>query len=185
MKIIIVRHGESMGDIEQRYEGKSEFELSLRGHLQAECLSKWLAETQSITTIITSPLRRAVQTAEYISNTTKAPIIFEELLSEIDLGYVTGLPKEEGDRLYPVPDGGFKHDTNRGVIGESELELRIRCNKFLEILVETQPMEARLCIISHGHFISTLHQCFTNQPPQIAKGYTTGDTGVHLWDLRK
>ncbi|MNN92850.1 bifunctional RNase H/acid phosphatase [compost metagenome] len=83
MKIIIVRHGESMGDIEQRYEGKSEFELSLIGHLQAECLSKWLAETQSITTIITSPLKRAVQTAEYISNTTKAPIIFEELLSEI------------------------------------------------------------------------------------------------------
>lgn len=130
MKLIIVRHGESMGDIEQRYEGKSDFELSSKGHLQAACLSKWLAETQSITTIITSPLKRAVQTAEYISSSTNAPILYEELLSEIDLGYVTGLPKNEANRLYPVPDGGFKHDTKRGVIGESEMELCFRCNKF-------------------------------------------------------
>ncbi|WP_445669300.1 histidine phosphatase family protein [Paenibacillus sp. FSL R7-0204] len=39
--------------------------------------------------------KRAVQTAEYISATTNAPIIYEELLSEIDLGYVTGLPKKK------------------------------------------------------------------------------------------
>ena len=42
MEILIVRHGQSIADIENRYEGRADFELTELGCKQAKSLSKWI-----------------------------------------------------------------------------------------------------------------------------------------------
>lgn len=67
MEILLIRHGQSLADLEDRYEGRADFPLTELGHSQAEKLSTWLAKQYDIELVISSPLIRARRTAEYIS----------------------------------------------------------------------------------------------------------------------
>lgn len=44
MRLLIIRHGESEADILDVHEGRADFELTERGHRQAEAMSKYVKE---------------------------------------------------------------------------------------------------------------------------------------------
>jgi len=66
VKLILVRHGQTLWNREKRVQGVSDIELSNRGSAQADCLARSL-RNEEIDTIISSPLKRAIQTAEAIN----------------------------------------------------------------------------------------------------------------------
>lgn len=82
MQLYLVRHAESENNarpIEQRVEDPSITEL---GHRQAEHLARWM-ESLPIDALITSPVRRALQTTRYIASATGSHVhvwadVFEE-----------------------------------------------------------------------------------------------------------
>ncbi len=57
MKILIIRHGESQADILKVHEGRADFELTERGHRQAEAMSEYVSKNYQIKKYITVPLK--------------------------------------------------------------------------------------------------------------------------------
>ena len=67
MRIIVIRHGESEGDILNVHEGRADFNLTEKGHIQAEAMAEYVSKTYKIDKIYVSTLKRAVQTAKHLS----------------------------------------------------------------------------------------------------------------------
>ena len=82
MEILVVRHGQSIADLEYRHEGRADFELTELGCRQARNAAKWIKEHYEIDIILSSPLKRTAKTSEFISEETDVDINFEDELME-------------------------------------------------------------------------------------------------------
>lgn len=185
MEILVVRHGQSVADIEDRYEGRADFELTELGLKQAESVSYWIKDNYKIDIIYSSPLKRASKTAELIGKETNSKIIFDEALMEWDNGLLAGLYKKDANEKYPLPKGGRKphHELAEA---ESEINFRARAEMFWSKLLEKYEDEqnnTRICIVSHGGMINMLFRSFMKFPVISDSWISTGDTGVHLWKM--
>ena len=98
MKIYFVRHGEAMDDIRDEYGGWNDAELSKKGISQANETAKNLKTSGIVVEkILSSPLTRAVQTAESFSNEFGVPIETCVYLKERNTyGLLCGVNKTEG-----------------------------------------------------------------------------------------
>ncbi len=85
MKLILVRHGETLSNRENRVQGITDTELSDHGHAQVEKLAESL-RYEPIDGIVSSPLKRAYQTAQAISKFHKTAIEVENNLQEMNHG---------------------------------------------------------------------------------------------------
>ena len=90
MKLILVRHGQTVWNREKRAQGISDIELNEYGRAQAECLALSL-RNEGIDRIISSPLKRAVHTAEAINRFHHLPINTEDGLMELNMGDFEGM----------------------------------------------------------------------------------------------
>ena len=97
MKLLIIRHGESEADILDVHEGRADFNLTEKGHTQAQAMAEYLKEHYSLHKIYASPLKRAFQTATHLSEAVGIPIITEERLMEFNEGLIAGLSWAEAD----------------------------------------------------------------------------------------
>jgi broad specificity phosphatase PhoE len=102
MDILLVRHGESEGNAQERMQGSSDFPLTARGREQAERLSAWL-QTQAIDWdhLYASPLSRAFATAETLTARRGGTPRREPLLREIEAGALERLTFEEIAARFP------------------------------------------------------------------------------------
>jgi len=100
MKWYFVRHGEIQANVKKIYAGWSDEELTKRGHQQAREVAEELADFE-IGSIYTSPLKRAVQTAEIIGDFLRKSPILEEGFKELRLGIWEGMGEEEITRQFP------------------------------------------------------------------------------------
>ncbi len=91
MRLILLRHGETLWNIEKRLQGHFNSPLSKRGISQANAI-KPLIQQLSPKTIISSDLGRALQTAEIIGY--QDPIK-EKGLRELNMGEWSGRKKHE------------------------------------------------------------------------------------------
>jgi broad specificity phosphatase PhoE len=66
MRLILVRHGESVGNFENRLQGQEDYDLTPKGLRQARLTAERLAELDA-SAIYTSPLLRAANTAKAIA----------------------------------------------------------------------------------------------------------------------
>lgn len=87
--IFLVRHGETIDNARQVMQGQTQGELNERGREQARQVARRLAAEQ-IDAVISSDLRRSVQTAEEIAAPHGLPVITTPLLRERDWGGFTG-----------------------------------------------------------------------------------------------
>lgn len=94
MKLLVVRHGRTNWNDLKKVQGTADIELNDEGIEQAEITAK-LLENEKIDLIISSPLIRAVQTAEIINAIHKCNIICDERITERDYGEFEGLNKKE------------------------------------------------------------------------------------------
>lgn len=85
-RIFLVRHGENIANLTKEFSSrKVDYSLTPRGLLQAQQTAQYFTG-KDIQAIYTSPLKRAVETAEIIASGSKlTPVVVEEL-REIDVG---------------------------------------------------------------------------------------------------
>jgi len=99
--------------------------------------------------IYASPLTRAKQTAEILSEILKVPVIFDHRLREIDLGELNGKPYEEFDKFY-YDEFKEKRDLDkRPLNGESLNDVKKRVINFL-LELEKLYKGKNILIVSHG-----------------------------------
>lgn len=185
MEILVVRHGQSIADIEGRHEGRADFMLTDLGCKQADCAAKWIKEHYEIDIILSSTLKRAAKTAEFISEATGINIIFNDELMEWNNGLLAGMHRSEANEKFPLPEGGRKpHD--EFAQSESYINFRARAEMFWSKFIhryEKDVSKSRICIVSHGGMINMLFRSFMMLPVNTDSWISTGDTGIHLWKV--
>jgi len=148
--IHLVRHGETEWNKIKRVQGSQDRFLSLVGIEQVEKLIREL-EGVDISTIFTSPLKRALTSAQMISFAmNNLPIVVRPNLSERNLGdfetrYVAEMEETYGSQWHLItPPNGESHDAFRSrILGE-----------FKDVL-EEYPDEKPL-FVCHGWVIGVL-----------------------------
>jgi len=91
LKLILVRHGETYWNKDRRVQGgDSDIELNDTGLKQASKLAVFL-KNEPITAIVSSPLRRAMATAQVIADYHQLPVEIDEGLKELKVGDLEGV----------------------------------------------------------------------------------------------
>lgn len=99
-KIIIVRHGESVGNLEQRVRGRADFPLNENGLAQARATGEAL-KGENIECVYSSPLSRAMVTAKAIAETGGFRLRTEERFNNMTYGSWEGRTKYELEHEFP------------------------------------------------------------------------------------
>src|SRR5437588_221264 len=100
MKIFLVRHGESVDDIEDCYGGIADFPLTDSGRSTAEELANKLANS-GIQVLYTSPYKRAHETATYICKTLDCEArIIDDLRERNSYGVLSGVNKAKAKSIF-------------------------------------------------------------------------------------
>jgi broad specificity phosphatase PhoE len=94
MQLILIRHGETLWNKEERVQGRSDIELSAVGIEQARLLALSLKD-QHICAIHASPLKRALKTAQIINEFHRQEIKTHSDLMEMDQGDFEGFSFKE------------------------------------------------------------------------------------------
>ena len=103
-RLVLVRHGQSEGNLHNQFLGHTDLELTELGHTQAELTAKYLDGTD-IDIMYASDLKRAWQTAEHIADRKQLSIIADSQLREIYAGKWEGL---EFTKIYELYGSDFK-----------------------------------------------------------------------------
>lgn len=99
MKLYIARHGETAWNVENKVSGRTDVPLTETGLQQAQLLAR-NAVDKGIEVIIASPLKRARQTAQAVSDAIGVPVQIDERLMELDFGIFEGAPRSDPDFKY-------------------------------------------------------------------------------------
>ncbi len=95
-KIYLIRHGETVHNIEERISGQTETNLTEKGIQQALTAGEEMYKKGIVPDVILcSPLSRAVQTAKYINQQFNSTIVYEPNLKEYSFGDFEGVKISE------------------------------------------------------------------------------------------
>ena len=106
MSILLARHGETDWNVERRIQGNTDIPLNENGIRQAHSLSSYLdrlfhAEGGFLSSIFTSPLMRAKETAEIVGRRLGVEVETVPGLEEMNFGICEGKTWIESKSLYP------------------------------------------------------------------------------------
>lgn len=148
MIIYIVRHGQTAENLQMILQGHLPGTLTDKGKEQVRNAAEHLAEKDvQFKCIVSSDLKRAMDSANIISERLKLPVIPMEILRERDWGKYTGMPVSEAadkykkDGKWMFPDGG----------AETEEDIYQRAGKALQELSEKFANDT-IIVVTHGQF---------------------------------
>lgn len=100
-RIILVRHGQTEWNRVERFRGRADVPLNETGLAQAEATGRRVAAEWHPVAVYTSPLSRAVKTAEAIARRFALPVQIHPGLADIDYGEWQGLTPDEARARWP------------------------------------------------------------------------------------
>jgi broad specificity phosphatase PhoE len=156
--VYLVRHGETEWNVERRFQGQLDVELSKTGLRQALAVARWLAaQPITFTAIYSSDLKRASRTAIIIGAKLDLMPRLDPALREINAGDWQGLVASEIEALFPgkLDEWHEKIDSFTLPGGESISLVQERVYAAYQQIVEQHPGEA-IIIVSHGAALAAL-----------------------------
>ena len=159
MRLLLIRHAESQGNLEHRLQGRREFPLTAKGTQQAEALASRLA-SEPLTTIFSSPIGRALQTAEIIAAKAGLNVTIEPGIQEYDFGEaVSGLTWGEMRQRNPEIIEAFRKDDSQfprypGEEGRAVFQERVRTT-YRGILARNNG-DSSVAVVTHAGPITVL-----------------------------
>ena len=162
--ITLLRHGESVGNAESRWQGQAEYPLTEKGRAQAQALAeRWKNEKIKFDYVIASPLERAKETAEIVASALNLKVEHEPLWMERNNGEFSGLTAHEVRQNFQHPSFTTPYDPV-GVDGEGDWELFLRAGQALHNLLKRDP--AKYLIVSHGGLLNQVMHAIVGVAPQ-------------------
>lgn len=154
-KLILIRHGESMGNAVRAFLGHTDLDLSPKGYQQAELVGKYF-ENIDVDLIYSSDLKRAYNTVLPISKEKNIPIITSENLREVNAGEWENKKFDELDIEFEKEYDCWKNNIGLAVCngGEAVVDLQIRVyNELYKIAKENKGKT--ICVGTHATPIRT------------------------------
>ena len=149
--IYLVRHGESVANVDRRFCGITDVELSCKGKKQSLEAGLMLKKEQ-IDNIYTSPLIRAYDTAKIISEQINVSVEPVACLSEVNFGIFENMTWDEIQKSYSEESEKWIKQGNgyRFPKGESYDDVLCRIGSFID------NVEDNSVIVSHFGIIQSI-----------------------------
>jgi broad specificity phosphatase PhoE len=159
MRLLLIRHAESQGNFEHRLQGRREFPLTDCGISQSEALASRLSP-ENVAAVYSSPIGRAMQTAEIVAAKAGLDVIPEPGIQEYDFGEaVSGLTRDEIRARNPGIIEAFRKDDSDfprypGEEGRAAFQARVRsaCRQ----IVARHTDDDSVAVVSHAGPITVL-----------------------------
>jgi broad specificity phosphatase PhoE len=125
--VVVVRHGQTEWNRVERFRGRIDIELNDTGQLQAQAVAETLSASH-IAAVYSSPLKRAIQTAQPTARACNREIVILDALTDVDYGALTGLSPEEATASYGELYSPWLHSPHlvQFPAGESLKQVRAR-----------------------------------------------------------
>ena len=155
-RLIVVRHGQTLWNLERKYQGHSDIALTDKGIKQAEAVAARLAE-EKIDAVYASDLSRAFKTAACIADKHGLTVQVVPALREIKFGDWEGLTYEQISEQWPGLLGKLWTTPDELQIpgGESFQQLKERAYTAIEKIVAAHP-DQTVIVVAHGGTIGTI-----------------------------
>ena len=193
-ELTLLRHGESVGNAEARWQGQADYPLTETGRAQAHALADyWLAREVTFNLILASPQIRARDTAQIIAQALNIPIETDPILRERYIGSAAGLTYEELIQQFPRPEFRTPYDAIGADDGEGDWALFLRAGQALRGILSRPP--ARYLVVSHGGLLNQFMHAVLGITPQAndqGVRFRFGNTGYvrliylpnrHTWQV--
>ena len=150
MKLYVVRHGETIWNVENRVQGITDIPLTDKGRLDATLL-KDLVKDINIDVVISSPLTRAIETAKILTDN-KLPINTDDRIKERDWGLNEGANIDDVDKW----DSWDVILNTRVQNIESIQDFMYRVSSFLED-IKVRYKDKNVLVVTHSAVIRVIH----------------------------
>lgn len=176
-QFLFVRHGETVGNLEQIAHGQTESPLNDRGIRQAQTTADMLRGWDTpYHRVYASPLSRAQHTGQHIADALQLPLETHDDLMEGFLGDWEGITYQQlgevGFAKHSIRDDNF-----RGHNGESPNQLADRMANAMEEIRAQHPGD-NIIFVSHGAAIAHLLARLMDTAPAFGHQYLMHNTAV-------
>ena len=183
-EIILIRHGETEWNSQQRMQGHSNSDLSSVGQAQIQALGQWM-KIVPFDHIYSSDSLRAKQSAEAITQFSGHELKIDLRLREKNLGVFEGLTSEEARERHPEVFRLFKTAGSKYVIDEGESTQQLQ-DRALEIVneIRIKHPEERVLLVTHGGFIRVVMKHSLGLSLETPTRFLIRNTGVFrlVWE---
>ena len=183
-EIILIRHGETEWNSQQRMQGHSNSDLSSVGQAQIQALGQWMKNVP-FDHIYSSDSLRAKHTAEAITHFSGHKLKIDLRLREKNLGVFEGLTSEEARERHPEVFRLFKTAGSKYVIDEGESTQQLQ-DRALEIVneIRIKHPEERVLLVTHGGFIRVVMKHSLGLSLETPTRFLIRNTGVFrlVWE---
>lgn len=157
MEVYAVRHGQTDWNAVQRVQGRTDIPLNETGREQARSVAASLPDDIGI--ILSSPLKRALETAEIINERYGAEIAVDDRLMERDFGAY------EGVLVSDIDINNLRRWTDNAPTegGESIRDVAKRVFEYLDEIGEKYRDE-NVLIVTHGHVLRAVYWYYNGLP---------------------
>ncbi|MGE5215531.1 MAG: histidine phosphatase family protein [Chloroflexota bacterium] len=180
-RVIIVRHGQTEWNIKGIRQGHLDSKLTVRGIAQAKALGARLAR-EKFSTLYSSDLGRAVETAREIADLTGHRIVTDARLRERHLGIFQGLNAEEIIAKYPEERRQFRTMGPDYVIpgGESMRQQVARNVAYMNELALKHQGE-QIVVVTHGGVVSGFFRHTLEIPLDAPRRFEFVNAGLNVF----
>lgn len=171
-RLILIRHGETGWNIENRHQGRNDQPLNAKGKAQAKLVAGYANATFHIRKVWSSPLRRCAQTAEMLG----LPVSTSDHLLEIDYGEWEGMLSSEIEAKYPgqYRNGRIVADPPGG---EKRSNLPVRGRQFIaESQIATEGGD--VVLVGHGAAMKGLLVALLDLPDRAMDNFVIDNCSV-------
>lgn len=183
MKLFLIRHGQTDWNVQGKIQGSYDSELNEIGIAQAEELSrKILKENYKFAKVYSSRQKRALRTAQILSEAVKASCIQINGLEEMNLGKWEGYTWREVKEKFPAEyeEWFINRRYTKAPEGESYQDMLER------VLAVIRKIIAENCgdvaIVTHGAVIMCLQCYLTNTPFEEMTKFKAENTSITVLD---
>lgn len=147
---VIVRHGQTAWNKEERFRGRADLPLDETGLRQADAAARRIAARYQPAAILASPLQRTMQTASPIADACGLTVQADDRLLDLDYGAFSGLRPSEAEALYPQLYRTWIEAPHlvRFPQGESLDDVRARLEELTDQTLQRYP-DRQIILVSH------------------------------------
>jgi broad specificity phosphatase PhoE len=185
LRLILVRHGEAVGNADGLFIGARDDDLTSRGEQQARTLAE-LLRLYKADAIYTSPLRRAFRTAELIGQALGLRPVIDQRAREQHFGALEGQPVPGWGSAAAAESARKPFSTQAPPGGEPFSDVVSRLSAFVADL-DSIHRQGRIVLVSHVGPIKALLYSVLGLPLETASGFflDPGTMSVVDWRPRR
>jgi len=178
--IMAIRHGETVWNAEERYQGHGDSALTETGRKQVEALARRM-QAMRFDTLISSDLGRAQETAAIISNYTGHVVEIDRRLRERNYGILEGLTVNEIKARHSQVFDQLNADDPDYLVpeGESHRGQYQRNIAFIEELL-TNRAGAKVAIVVHGGVLDSIFRYVAKLPLDQPRCFITTNASLSI-----